>query len=102
MSLRFSSPIFVGDTPTREANVAVCWNQLKDPKDGHWVHSPKFLPYQQEGEAQRSSDFPSNPELSQVSKFSPNWATQPAKKLCPRGQGSEVRQLLPQKGSGPL
>lgn len=51
---------------------------------------------------ERSSDFPSNPELSQVSKFSPNWATQPAKRLCPRGQGSEVRQLLPQKGSGPL
>lgn len=29
-----------------------CWNQLKDPQDGHWVHGPKFPLYQQEGEAQ--------------------------------------------------
>lgn len=49
----------------------------------------------------RSSDFPSNPELSQVSKFSPNWATQPAKRLCPGVRGQRSDSSFPRKAPVP-
>lgn len=44
---------------------------------------------------EKRSDFPSCPELS------PNWATQSAQRLCPRGQGPGSGSSFPRKAPVP-
>ena len=82
-----------------------CWNHLTDPQHGHWVHSLRFPLYQQEGEAQRGAVISLQTQSSAKCLSSAQIGPPSLLRACAprvRGQGSGVRQRLPQEGSGPL